>query len=240
MTQIDVLEQHQILLVLTDKTMYSYPLEALDPEENAGSMSKRGRKICHANFFKAGVCVGQHLVCCVKTSALSTTIKVYEPMGDMAKKSRKTGFSRMLAGGQDVLKPYKVRFPRHPISFVADVARNSTFPRNRLRSTSCAPSSALAAPRVSRSYPSRLSRRSPSWTRPTLHSTLSQDAKTSSRFTSNAFSPSSCSATRTFRSLSTATAGGRGRTGRLRGRARHRPLPYSTPTSLRSSPASSK
>ncbi|EOD49405.1 putative rho guanyl nucleotide exchange factor protein [Neofusicoccum parvum UCRNP2] len=106
-TQIDVLEQHQILLVLSDKTMYSYPLEALDPDENQGSASKRGRKICHANFFKAGVCVGQHLVCCVKTSALSTTIKVYEPMENMAKKSKKTGFSRMLAGGQDVLKPYK-------------------------------------------------------------------------------------------------------------------------------------
>lgn len=106
-TQIDVLEQHQILLVLSDKTMYSYPLEALDPDENQGSVSKRGRKICHANFFKAGVCVGQHLVCCVKTSALSTTIKVYEPMENMAKKSKKTGLSRMLAGGQDVLKPYK-------------------------------------------------------------------------------------------------------------------------------------
>ncbi|KAL1633565.1 RHO1 GDP-GTP exchange protein 2 [Diplodia intermedia] len=106
-TQIDVLEQHQILLVLSDKTMYSYPMEALDPDDNQGSMTKRGRKICHANFFKAGVCVGQHLVCCVKTSALSTTIKVYEPMEGISKKSKKTGFSRMLAGGQDVLKPYK-------------------------------------------------------------------------------------------------------------------------------------
>ncbi|KAK7511818.1 CNH domain-containing protein [Phyllosticta citriasiana] len=106
-TQIDVLEQHQILLVLSDKTMYSYPLEALDPEEGQNAGAKRGRKICHANFFKAGVCVGQHLVCCVKTSALSTTIKVYEPMENMAKKSKKSGFTRMLAGGQDVLKPYK-------------------------------------------------------------------------------------------------------------------------------------
>ncbi|KAF2139175.1 uncharacterized protein K452DRAFT_300720 [Aplosporella prunicola CBS 121167] len=106
-TQIDVLEQHQILLVLSDKTMYSYPLDALDTDETQGAVSKRGRKICHANFFKAGVCVGQHLVCCVKTSALSTTIKVYEPMENMGRKSKKSGFSRMLAGGQDVLKPYK-------------------------------------------------------------------------------------------------------------------------------------
>lgn len=108
-TQIDVLEQHSILLVLSDKTLYSYPMEALDPEEGqAAIMSKRGRKICHANIFKSGVCVGQQLVCCVKTSALSTTVKVYEPMENMTKKSKKSGFAKMLAGGQDVLKPYKV------------------------------------------------------------------------------------------------------------------------------------
>lgn len=106
-TQIDVLEQHQILLVLSEKTMFSYPLEALDTDNPQAAMLQRPKKICHANFFKAGVCVGQHLVCCVKTSALSTTIKVFEPMESMAKKNKKTGFSKMFAAGQDVLKPYK-------------------------------------------------------------------------------------------------------------------------------------
>ncbi|KAI9711531.1 MAG: RHO1 GDP-GTP exchange protein 2 [Bogoriella megaspora] len=106
-TQIDVLEQHQILLVLSDKTVYSFPLEALDPEDAQNAMTRRGRRICHANFFKVGICTGQHLVCCVKTSALSSTIKVYEPMDSMTKGKKKSGFSRMLAGGQDVLKPYK-------------------------------------------------------------------------------------------------------------------------------------
>ncbi|KAF2104651.1 CNH-domain-containing protein [Rhizodiscina lignyota] len=106
-TQIDVLEQHQIVLVLSEKTMYSYPTEALEPDESNSALTKRGRKICHANFFKAGICQGQQLVCCVKTSALSTTIKVYEPMDSMMKTKKKSGLAKMLASSQDVLKPLK-------------------------------------------------------------------------------------------------------------------------------------
>ncbi|KAF1985425.1 Rho1 guanine nucleotide exchange factor 1 [Aulographum hederae CBS 113979] len=105
-TQIDVLEQHQILLVLSEKTLYSYSVDALTANDNQAST--RGRKICSANFFKAGVCQGQQLVCCVKTSALSTTIKVYEPMDSMAnKKLKKTGLGKLMLGTQDVLKPLK-------------------------------------------------------------------------------------------------------------------------------------
>ncbi|KAF2114144.1 CNH domain-containing protein [Lophiotrema nucula] len=105
-TQIDVLEQHQIVLVLADKTLYSYSLEALDPDETQ-AIVKRPRKICSANFFKAGICMGQQLVASVKTSALSTTIKVFEPKENMANKSKKSGFAKMLSTGQDQLKPYK-------------------------------------------------------------------------------------------------------------------------------------
>ncbi|GAB7357335.1 hypothetical protein MBLNU459_g8289t1 [Dothideomycetes sp. NU459] len=106
-TQIDVLEQHSILLVLADKIMYSYPLDALDPEESQAAPSKRGRKICHANYFNAGMCNGQLLVCCVKSNSLSSTVKVYEPMDSMTKGKKKSGLAKMLAGGQEVLKPYK-------------------------------------------------------------------------------------------------------------------------------------
>ncbi|KAH4068780.1 hypothetical protein HBI56_067510 [Parastagonospora nodorum] len=105
-TQIDVLEQHQIVLVLADKTLYSYSTEALDPDDSQ-AIAKRPRKICHANFFKSGICLGNNLVATVKTSALSTTIKVYEPKENMAGKARKSGFAKMLSQGQDQLKPYK-------------------------------------------------------------------------------------------------------------------------------------
>lgn len=105
-TQVDVLEQYSIVLVLADKTLYSYSIEALDPDE-AQAIVKRPRKICHANFFRSGICTGQQLVACVKTSALSTTIKVYEPKEGLAKNARKSGFAKMLSTGQDQLKPFK-------------------------------------------------------------------------------------------------------------------------------------
>ena len=110
-SQIDVLEQHSILLVLADKVMLSYPLEALDPEESQAAPSKRGRKICSASqsYFSAGMCNGKLLVCCVKSSSLSSTVKVFEPMDSMTKGKKKSGLAKMLAGGQDVMRPYKVR-----------------------------------------------------------------------------------------------------------------------------------
>lgn len=109
-TQIDTLEEYQLLLVLSNKTLTSYPLEALDLNEQ-NPLAKRPRKIQgHANFFKAGIGLGRHLVCTVKTSALSTTIKVYEPMDNLSKGKKKPAISKMFHGGQDALKPFKVMF----------------------------------------------------------------------------------------------------------------------------------
>lgn len=108
-SQLEVLEQHQILVVLADKAVYTFPLEALDPDEGPGAPSKRGRRICHANYINAGMCNGQTLVCCVKSSSLSSTVKVFEPMDSMmtGKGKKKSGLAKMLASGQEVLKPYK-------------------------------------------------------------------------------------------------------------------------------------
>ncbi|PGH02431.1 hypothetical protein AJ80_08849 [Polytolypa hystricis UAMH7299] len=106
-TQIDTLEEYQLLLVLANKTLNSYPLEALDPNESQNPLVRRPKKIQgHANFFKSGIGLGRHLVCSVKTSALSTTIKVYEPMDNLAK-GKKKPLSKMFQSGQDTLKPFK-------------------------------------------------------------------------------------------------------------------------------------
>ncbi|EJT70353.1 Rho1 guanine nucleotide exchange factor 1 [Gaeumannomyces tritici R3-111a-1] len=105
-TQLDVLEEYQLLLVLTSKTLYSFPLSALDPLEPPSS--KKGKKIqssCH--FFRVGICLGRHLVCCVKPTALSTTIKVYEPNDAISATRRQRGLGRMFNAGQDELKPFK-------------------------------------------------------------------------------------------------------------------------------------
>ncbi|CAJ2504264.1 Uu.00g116580.m01.CDS01 [Anthostomella pinea] len=105
-TQVDVLEEYGLLLVLSNKSLQSYPIAALDPNEPA--MSKRPKKIqSNCNFFKTGICLGRHLVCCVKSSALSTTIKVYEPNDSMSKGKKQKGFGKMFNAGQDELKAFK-------------------------------------------------------------------------------------------------------------------------------------
>ncbi|KAJ6443926.1 rho guanyl nucleotide exchange factor [Purpureocillium lavendulum] len=105
-TQIDILEEYQLLLVLSNKTLQSYSLSALNPDEPA--LAKRPKKIQnHCSFFKTGICLGRHLVCCVKSSALSTTIKVFEPNDAMTKAKKQKGLGKFMAGGQDELRPFK-------------------------------------------------------------------------------------------------------------------------------------
>ena len=105
-TQIELLEEYSLLLVLSNKTLQSYPMSSLNPDEPA--LSKRPKKIQnHCNFFKTGICLGRHLVCCVKSSALSTTIKVFEPNDAMTKGKKQKGLGKFMAGGQDELKPFK-------------------------------------------------------------------------------------------------------------------------------------
>lgn len=105
-TQIDVLEEYQLLLVLSNRSLFSLPLAALDPNEPA--LTRRPKKIqSHCNLFKTGICLSRHLVCCVKSSALSTTIKVYEPNDAMSKAKKQKGLGKMFNSGQDELKPFK-------------------------------------------------------------------------------------------------------------------------------------
>lgn len=105
-TQIDILEEYQLLLVLSNKTLLSYSLSALTSEDPA--LAKRPKKIQnHCSFFKSGICMGRHLVCCVKSSTLSTTIKVFEPNDAMTKGKKQKGLGKLMGGGFDELRPFK-------------------------------------------------------------------------------------------------------------------------------------
>lgn len=110
-TQIDVLEEYSLLLVLANKSLLSYPLEALEPTDNQSALARRPRKIQnHAGFFQTGVCVGRHLVCSAKASGMSTTIKVFEPLETVTRGQRRGmgAFGGLFAGSQETLKPFKV------------------------------------------------------------------------------------------------------------------------------------
>lgn len=96
-----------MLLVLANKGLYVFPLEALESNDN---LLKRPKKIQgHANFFKSGVCMGRHLVCAAKMSGISTTIKVYEPTESNIKSKKKPAIPRMFQGGGESLRAFKVR-----------------------------------------------------------------------------------------------------------------------------------
>ena len=119
-TQIDVLEEYQLLLVIADKALLSYSLEALEASDNQSPLVRRPRKIQnHANFFQTGVCVGRHLVCSAKASGMSTTIKVFEPLETQTRaKSKMGGIGNFFQGSQETLKPFKVKFSHRRSSFI--------------------------------------------------------------------------------------------------------------------------
>ena len=118
-------------MVLANKALLSYSLEALEPNESQSALIKRPRKIQnHAAFFQTGVCVGRHLVCSAKASGMSTTIKVFEPMETQIRNARRMGgFGTLFQGSQETLKPFKVstRISIAPYSMLTD-SRNSIYP----------------------------------------------------------------------------------------------------------------
>ncbi|KAL1915675.1 uncharacterized protein VTP21DRAFT_6434 [Calcarisporiella thermophila] len=102
-SQIEILEEARIVLVLADKNLYSYSIDALDPNTDQNVASKKGRRIgTHISFFKAGVCLDRTLICIVKTNTLSSTIKTLEPHYQPASKTKK-----FLRRNNDTLRVYK-------------------------------------------------------------------------------------------------------------------------------------
>jgi hypothetical protein len=75
-TQIDVLEEHHLLLVLSDKMLRSYVLTNIGSLEFAINKGPRGVQ-SHCSFFKSGTCMQKHMVSCVKSGSISSTVKVY-------------------------------------------------------------------------------------------------------------------------------------------------------------------
>ena len=106
-TQVDVMEEHQILLVLAEHSVYTFALDALDPADPVNTL-KRGRRVSsHTSFFKVGVCLGRTLVCIVKSGPLSSTIKTLEPIEQTARTKKQPTFRKLLQGGQDMLRVFK-------------------------------------------------------------------------------------------------------------------------------------
>ena len=186
MTQIDVLEEYQLLLVLSNKSLVSYSLEALDASDNQSPLIRRPKKIQnHANFFQTGVCVGRHLVCSAKTSGISTTIKVFEPLDTVAKNKKKPAITQLFQSSQDALKPFKVRFNQYILqcTSINRVCRSSTSQQNPTLYTSSRLSFASLVLVVLRSSVLKALRISHYLTKPTHLWTSSRERKMQDLFT---------------------------------------------------------
>lgn len=106
-TQVDVLEEYQILIVLAEQAVHTFTLDALDASDPLASL-KRGRRISsHTSFFRAGVCLGRTLVCVVKSGPVSSTIKTLEPIEQNVRNKKQPTFRKLLQGGQDTLRVFK-------------------------------------------------------------------------------------------------------------------------------------
>ncbi|KAH8093213.1 CNH-domain-containing protein [Cristinia sonorae] len=106
-SQVDVLEDYQLLIVLSERQVITFPLDALDPTDPMSGLKRAKRIASHISFFKTGVCLGKTLVCVVKTSPLSTTIKALEPIDQNIRGRTKPTFRKLLQGGNDTLRVFK-------------------------------------------------------------------------------------------------------------------------------------
>ncbi|KAJ6519135.1 CNH domain-containing protein [Mycena sanguinolenta] len=77
--QVDVLEDYQLLIVLSEREVLTFPLNALDSQDPTAGLKHATCISKDTSFFKAGFCLHRVLVSTVKTSKLSAVIKVLEP-----------------------------------------------------------------------------------------------------------------------------------------------------------------
>ncbi|XJO72365.1 hypothetical protein BDV3_003492 [Batrachochytrium dendrobatidis] len=106
--QVDVLPNNDNLLVLSDKTLLSFPLQVLNISEvDTTGAGYKGKKIgSHVSFFKQGICAERTLVCAVKSTALTATIKVLEPVG-LGVNNLRGKIGKLFRATNDALRVYK-------------------------------------------------------------------------------------------------------------------------------------
>ena len=85
----------------------TFPLDALEAMDPLAGLKRAKRIAAHTSFFKSGVCVRRTFVCVVKTSPLSSTIKIFEPIDQNVRGRSKPTFRKLLQGGNDTLRIYK-------------------------------------------------------------------------------------------------------------------------------------
>ncbi|KAI8062119.1 CNH domain-containing protein [Gongronella butleri] len=82
--QLDVLDSHNILLVLADKMLYAYPLDALNDRTNIKAPERLREEVDKGvNFFAVGMCNNKHLLVYKKRNATDSLFVAMEPKADV-------------------------------------------------------------------------------------------------------------------------------------------------------------
>jgi hypothetical protein len=106
-TQIDVLEEYQLLLVLSERQVFTFPMDALDAHDTMAGLKRAKRISNHTTFFKAGYCLGKAVVCTVKSSPLSSTFRVFQPIAQNTRERTKLTLRQRLQGGNETLNMFR-------------------------------------------------------------------------------------------------------------------------------------
>ncbi|VEU19772.1 DEKNAAC100169 [Brettanomyces naardenensis] len=106
--QADILGEYQLLLALSDKKLFYWPLDVLKGGD-ASKNAKLGKELMnHVSFFKVGVCSGRMLVCAAKSS--SNIIRVFEPIDPINQRRQKKKFETQTKDVNFSSEPVSVSF----------------------------------------------------------------------------------------------------------------------------------
>lgn len=77
-TQVQVVESAQMLLILADRTLWEYGLDVVNGKPESQPLGSRVQS--HVPFFYVGQCLQRTLVCVPRVSTLKSTITTFEPI----------------------------------------------------------------------------------------------------------------------------------------------------------------
>ncbi|KAG8933109.1 RHO1 GDP-GTP exchange protein 2 [Tulasnella sp. 408] len=105
--QVDVLADCELLVVLSQRSVMTIPLDSLDaPDRTVGL--KRAKKVAsNTSFFKIGTHLGRTLLCVVNARALPSTIKLLEPNAQAIRAKNKSSFRSLFLGGNSTFRVFK-------------------------------------------------------------------------------------------------------------------------------------
>lgn len=116
--QIDVMEEYNILLALSGKTLYTWPLDCLETLDAQGNERRARKVLSRINFYKVGICLGRILVCTVDNGSSTSYIKVLEP-ADPIPRGKRPQLRKLLQGQSEGFRLFKERYVSSEVKSVS-------------------------------------------------------------------------------------------------------------------------